>query len=120
METLKNALKSVNKFGLLAIVLVAFATLAFKVDGVKTKANRFSQTWVFKGSLLVDAATANSTNYALNPGTLPTGCGSGSNLPCQIITPTSVDTFGELQTYLNDTFNGDPEEIRDGADSRKP
>ncbi len=29
MEKIKNALKSVNKFGLLALALVAFATLAF-------------------------------------------------------------------------------------------
>lgn len=29
MEKIKNALKSVNKFGLLALVLVAFATLSF-------------------------------------------------------------------------------------------
>lgn len=34
MEKIKNALKSVNKFGLLALVLVAFSTLAFKA---KTK-----------------------------------------------------------------------------------
>lgn len=120
MEKFKNALKSVNVFGLLAITLVAFATMAFKSDGATNKANRFAQTWVFKGSVLANAAIANSTNYELNPSTLPSGCGSGSDLPCQIITPTSVDNYAKLQTYLNTNFNGDPEEIRDGANSRKP
>ncbi len=36
MEKFKNALKSVNKFGLLALTLVAFSTLAFKAPSKDT------------------------------------------------------------------------------------
>ncbi|KQB99886.1 hypothetical protein [Pedobacter sp. Hv1] len=49
MEKFKNALKSVNKFGLLALVLVAFSTLAFKAPTKDTdvlyKRDNISGVW---------------------------------------------------------------------------
>lgn len=49
MEKFKNALKSVNKLGLLALVLVAFSTLAFKASNEKLAMKKWanvSGTWV--------------------------------------------------------------------------
>lgn len=109
-------MKKLQFLPLMALVLGFGLTITMS----SFKANRFTQTWVFISDDLNDAATANSSHYEMNPSTLPSGCGEATQLPCQIVTPTSVDTFGELQTYLNTNFDGaDPETIREQADSRK-
>jgi hypothetical protein len=49
MEKFKNALKSVNKFGILALALVAFATMAFKApatQNVKWGYDQEQSQWV--------------------------------------------------------------------------
>lgn len=49
MSKIVNALKSVNKFGLLAIMLVAFATMAFKAESKRFATKTWGNdngTWV--------------------------------------------------------------------------
>lgn len=120
MEKLRNAVKNMNVFVLLANTFVVVATTDSKADGARNEANRFAQTLVFKGSVLANAAIAKSTNYELNPSTLPSGFGLESDLLCQIIMPPSIHCYAKFQAYLNMNSIGDPNEICDGINSRKP
>jgi|GEM_PF-2555197 len=109
-----------KKVGLIALcALVAFTTAyAFKSENNTNKKVRRSQTWTFTGTELSQAT--DTSYYELNPSTPPDGCGEGEDLPCEVpIEDNSVDTREELQEYIMNEFNNDPEEVLEHASSKR-
>lgn len=96
MERFKNALKSVNKFGLLLI----FALGLFVITQSAFTNAKADTYWVFDGTSVDDAKDASQYHEdALAP-----SCVAGSNMPCKIKTDASINDETALQTYLN-TFS---------------
>lgn len=112
MEKIKNALKSVNKFGLLAILLVGI--VVFTQSAFKNK-ERLAQTWSFTHA--VDNDMLNANNYQLN-GTPSEECDLTSPLPCQIVVDNSITTPGQLATFLS--TKTESQILDDYADGRVP
>ncbi|SHG06965.1 hypothetical protein [Pedobacter caeni] len=61
MNKLFNALKSVNKFGLIAIMLVALATMAF-TPSKKTIAQKYGYNQVTERWVLIEGKTMDNSN----------------------------------------------------------
>lgn len=105
MEKFKNALKSVNKFGLLLI----FALGLFVITQSAFTNAKTDTYWVFDGNDISQVKDA--SQYHEDAGA--PSCATGTALPCKLQTDVSINDETSLQTYLN-TFPNDLA-VRDAA-----
>lgn len=113
-----------NKAGLFVVTVIAIATVFSVVYASKTKKSadftkKRVQTWVFTGTQLSQAT--DTSFYQLNPSTLPAGCGSGTQLPCELmISDDAINNREALHNYIASEFDNDPQQVLENSASQKP
>ncbi|WGQ09038.1 hypothetical protein QG516_21235 [Pedobacter gandavensis] len=111
MEKFKNALKSVNIFGLSAILLVSVLTFGFKADS-KTNNSKATRYWYYNSTSNDPAQFKVATNYATSNNS--EACVVNAERPCKIFV--NADNATQLQSILTPLT---PDDISDMSEGHK-